>query len=81
MQAISLRSPDEAWFQGLRKLMTRNLPDEDKIILAKSLVGTVRKYRETALNLLTQLLEQTQDAAVRESLARYQDTARRQIAL
>jgi hypothetical protein len=81
LQAMSLRSPDEAWFQGLRKLLAQPLSDEDRITLAKSLVGTVRRHRETALNILTQLLEQTQDAAVRESLAKYQETARKQIAL
>jgi hypothetical protein len=44
-------------------------------------VGTVRKYREPSLKILAQLLEQTQDAAVRESLAKYQETAKKQVAL
>lgn len=81
MQAISLRTPEEAWFQATQKLLMQPLSDEDKITLAKCLVGTVRKYRESSLKMLAQLLEQTQDAAVRESLAKYQETARKQVAL
>ncbi|HET9238965.1 MAG TPA: hypothetical protein VFO10_17030 [Oligoflexus sp.] len=81
LQAISLRTPDDAWFQALRKLAAQALPDDDKITLAKSLVGTVRKYRESSLKIIAQLLEQTQDAAVRESLAKYQETAKKQVAL
>jgi len=81
LQAISLRTPDDAWFRALRKLVDQTLPDDDKITLAKSLVGTVRKYRESSLKILAQLLEQTQDAAVRESLAKYQETAKKQVAL
>jgi hypothetical protein len=81
MQAISLRTPDDVWFMAVKKLLTHPLPDDDKITLAKSLVGSVRKYRESSLKILTQLLEQTQDAAVRESLAKYQETARKQVSL
>jgi hypothetical protein len=81
LQAISLRTPDDVWFQALRKLAGLPLPDDDKITLAKSLVGTARKYREPSLKILAQLLEQTQDAAVRESLAIYQETAKKRVAL
>ncbi len=81
MQAISLRTPDAAWFQALKKLLSYPLSDEDKITLARSLVGTVRKHRDSSLKILAQLQEQTQDAAVKESLAKYQETARKQVAL
>jgi hypothetical protein len=81
LQAMSLRTPDERWFQALNTLVKNPLPDADKITLAKSLVGTVRKHRAAALKILAQLLEQTQDAAVRDSLAKYEETARKQVAL
>ncbi|MDQ3231465.1 MAG: hypothetical protein M3Q07_06555 [Pseudobdellovibrionaceae bacterium] len=81
MQAISLRTPDVSWFQAVQKLLTHPLPDEDKITLAKSVMGSVRKHRQASLNILAQLLEKTQDAAVRENLAKYQETAKNQVAL
>jgi len=80
MQALSLRPPDDAWFQAVQNLLKNPLLDEDKIMLAKSLVGAVRKHRRASLNILAQLLEQTEDAAVRENLAKYQETAKNQAA-
>lgn len=81
LQAMSLRTRDDTWFQAVQKLLGHSLADEDKITLAKSLIGTVRKHREASLKILEQLLEQTQDAAVRENLAKYQETAKNQVAL
>jgi hypothetical protein len=80
MQAMSLRTPDESWFQALRQLLKNPLPDEDKIMLAKSLVGALRKNRSASLDLLEQLLEQTKDPLLRANLAKYQETAQSQAA-
>jgi hypothetical protein len=81
VQAISLRTPpDEQWFKAVETLLAYSLPDDDKIVLAKTLIGTVRKHREASLKILGQLLDRTQDPAVRESLAKYQEAAKNQAA-
>ncbi|WP_141733122.1 hypothetical protein [Oligoflexus tunisiensis] len=79
LHALSLRTPDAGWFSAIKGLLNHPLPDDDKITLAKILVGTVRKHRESSLQILAQLLAQTQDAAARETLTKYQETAKRQV--
>lgn len=81
LQALSLRTPDNIWFRAVENLLKNPLPDTEKIVLAKTLAGTVRKHREESLKILGELLLHTDDPVVRETLARYQDTAKSQVAL
>ncbi len=78
LHALSLRLPDLPWFGALDVLLAQALPDEDKITIAKALLRSVKTFREESLKVMGDLLQSTQDARIRESLADYQKTAKQQ---
>lgn len=81
LQALALRPANAHWFQATQSLVAGPLTDAEKVALARSLVSNVRQHGETSMRLLQALLDQTQDQALRENLARFQEAARNQLSL
>ncbi len=79
LQALMLRTPDDRWFESIAQLLREPLADADKIALAKTLLATAKTRRRESLQILSLLQQQTQDLALRQTLAKYQEIAQKAV--